>query len=213
MVISMNNRAIPYVLGALCIIPLGGTIYRLTEIITTGVWRFNFNPALVDRLPLFLHGIGMALFLILGAIQFAPKLRARRPNLHRTFGRIAGFGAVLGGLTGVWMTLMHLEISTPLLVAGRLLFGSAMMLFTVLAIRAAMHKSLIAHQNWIIRAYAIALAAGTLPFIFAPMYVIIGDISQFQNDVIQIAGWMLNLAIAERFFVRRPQSTPATARC
>ena len=204
MVISMNNRAMPYVMGALTLIPLGGTIYRLTEIITTGHWTFDFNPQIVDRLPLFLHGIGMALFLVLGAFQFSAKLRARRPALHRKMGRIAGLGAILGGLTGIWMTLLHLEISTPLLIGGRLLFGSAMVIFTVLAIRAAMHRRLIDHQNWIIRAYAIALAAGTLPFIFAPMYLILGDVSQLENDVIQVAGWMINLAIAEKFFVKSP---------
>jgi len=74
MVISMNNRAMPYVMGALTLIPLGGTIYRLTEIINTGHWTFDFNPQIVDRLPLFLHGIGMALFLVLGAFQFSAKL-------------------------------------------------------------------------------------------------------------------------------------------
>jgi len=206
MVISMNNRAMPYVMGALTLIPLGGTIYRLTEIINTGHWTFDFNPQIVDRLPLFLHGIGMALFLVLGAFQFSAKLRARRPALHRRMGRISGLGAILGGLTGIWMTLLHLDISTPLLIGGRLLFGSAMVIFTVLAIRAAMQRRLIDHQNWIIRAYAIALAAGTLPFIFAPMYLILGDVSQLENDVIQVAGWMINLAIAEKFFVKSPIS-------
>jgi len=146
----------------------------------------------------------MALFLVLGAFQFSAKLRARRPALHRRMGRISGLGAILGGLTGIWMTLLHLDISTPLLIGGRLLFGSAMVIFTVLAIRAAMQRRLIDHQNWIIRAYAIALAAGTLPFIFAPMYLILGDVSQLENDVIQVAGWMINLAIAEKFFVKSP---------
>lgn len=210
MVFSMNTRAVPIILAALCIIPLGGTLYRLAEIITTGVWRFNFNPELVDRLPLFLHGIGMALFLVLGALQFSPKLRVKRPNLHRTLGRTAGVGALLGGVTGIWMTLAHLEISTPLLIAGRLLFGSAMIGFTVLAIRCAMNRDFITHREWIIRAYAIAMAAGTLPFVFFPVFLIFGDPSPILDDVIQIAGWMINFAIAEVIIKRtRHKPTPA----
>lgn len=211
MVISMNTRALPYILGALSLIPLGGTIYRVSEIILTGHWSFDFNPEIVDRLPLFLHGIGMALFLVLGAFQFSAKLRLRRPSLHRTLGRIAGTGAILGGVTGVWMTLMHLEISTPLLIAGRLLFGSAMVVFTILAIRSALRKRMTEHRNWIIRAYAIAMAAGTLPFIFLPLFLITGEPTQFMNDVIQVAGWMTNLAIAEKIFIARPIRKGATA--
>jgi len=36
------------------------------------------------------------------------------------------------------------------------------------------------------------------------MYLILGDVSQLENDVIQVAGWMINLAIAEKFFVKSP---------
>ncbi len=209
MVFSMNSRTLPYVMGALCIIPLGGTLYRLAEIITTGVWRFNFNPELVDRLPLFLHGIGMALFLVVGAAQFSSKLRVKHRNLHHILGRVAGFGAILGGLTGVWMTLLHLEISTPLLIIGRLLFGSAIVGFTVLAIRSAIKRDFVTHREWIIRAYAIAMAAGTLPFVFLPVFLIIGEPSPIIDDVIQITGWMINFAIAEAIIKRtRRKSSP-----
>ena len=204
MVLSMNTRAMPYIFGALCLIPLGGTFYRLAEIILTGHWSFDFNPEIVDRLPLFIHGIAMIAFLVGGAVQFMPRIRIRRPKLHRIVGRIAGVGAIIGGASGIWMTLLHLEISTPLLIAGRLLFGSAIAIFMILAIRAAMQKRFVEHRAWVIRAYSIGFAAATLPFIYLPIFLIVGEPSPIVDDAIQVTGWMLNLAIAVKFLIKRP---------
>ena len=206
MVISMNKKALPYTLGALILIPLGGTLYRLGEIILTGNWSFAFNPEFVDRLPLFIHGLAMLAFLVLGAVQFSPRLRMTRPNLHRTLGRIAGIGAIVGGISGIWMTLMHLEISTPLLSVARLFFGSSMAIFTVLAIRAAILKRISEHRAWIIRAYAIALNAGTFPLFYLPVILIFGEPTPLLDEAFQVTGWMLNLTIAEKFVIGRNRS-------
>ena len=75
MAISMTNRTMPFVLGALCIIPVAGTLYRLAEIFIEGQWSLRFNPEFVDRLPLFIHGVTMLMFLVLGAMQFSPRIR------------------------------------------------------------------------------------------------------------------------------------------
>ena len=70
MAISMTTRTMPFVLGALFIIPVAGTLYRLAEIILEGHWSFRFNPEFVDRLPLFIHGVTMLMFLVLGRCNF-----------------------------------------------------------------------------------------------------------------------------------------------
>lgn len=199
----VNNRNMPYVLGVLCLIPIGGTLYRTAEIIMTGQWRFNFNPEIVDRLPLFIHALAMATFLGLGVFQLSTTLRTKRPALHRALGRIAGSGAILGGVTGIWMTLLHLEISTPLLITGRLFFGSAMAIFTILAIQCAIRRDIANHRTWIIRAYAIGINAATLPFIYLPIFLIVGEPTPIVDDAIQVTGWMINLAVAEKFIVGR----------
>lgn len=211
MVISMNTRTMPYVLGALCLIPLGGSLYRLGEIILTGHWSFDFNPEIVDRLPLFIHGIAMLTFLLGGAVQFSSRIRASRPSLHRVLGRIAGMGAIIGGLSSIWMTLLHLEISTPLLLAGRLLFGGAMTVFMILAIRAAMQRRFADHRAWVIRSYAIAFNATLMPLFYLPLILIYGEPSPLIDDAIQVAGWSLTLAIAEKTFISRPIRKGVTA--
>ena len=211
MVFSMNTRAMPYIMGALILIPVGGTLYRMGEIILAGQWALTFSPETVDRLPLFIHSIAMLTFLVLGIAQVTPGIRARHPGLHRTLGRIAGAGAILGGLTGVWMTLLHLEISTPLLLAGRLLFGSAMALFTIFAIRAAMKRNFTEHRAWIIRAYAIAFNAASFPLVYLPVVLVLGELTPVIDDAFQVAGWMVNLALAEKFIINRPARKGALA--
>ena len=123
------------------------------------------------------------------------------PKLHRALGRLAAAGAVLGGLSGVWMTIAHSEISTPLLFAGRLIFGSAMAAFAVFAIRDAMHRNFLSHRNWIIRSYAIAFNAASMPLLCLPIILIIGQPVPIIDDAFRVTGWIINLVIAERFFI------------
>ena len=201
--LPMNTRTMSYALGLALIIPIGGTLFRIIEIAVTGNWALAFDPEFVDRLPLFVHGLSMVAFLVLGAVQLSPKIRATRPKLHRTLGRMAGAGAILGGASGVWMTLLHLEISTPLLLLARLLFGTAMAAFTILAIRAAIRRNFIEHRAWIIRAYAIALNAGTFPIFYLPFVLIMGEPEPLIDEAFQVAGWMINLAVAEKFVIAR----------
>ena len=112
MVISMSTRSVPYVLATFCIIPVADTLYRRTEIIRADQWLLDFNPAVVDNLPLFILGIGMIIFLVLGALQLSVTSAFRRIRLHRVLGRFAGLGAVIGGLSGVWMTLFRLLVGS-----------------------------------------------------------------------------------------------------
>ena len=160
----------------------------------------------VDNFPLFIHGVSMVIFLILGALQFSVTGPFTQRLLHRILGRIAVLGAVIGGLSGVWMTLAHVEISSPLLLIGRLLFGTAMATFAIFAIWEAMHRNLISHRNWIIRSYAIAFNAASLPLLtlsISPVILIVGEAVPIIEDAIHLLGWTINLIIAEKFFVRR----------
>lgn len=61
----------PYILGAFCIILVGGPFYRLAQITQEGQWWPRLNPVVVDNFPLFIHGASMVIFLVLGALQFS----------------------------------------------------------------------------------------------------------------------------------------------
>ena len=113
----------PYFLGAFCIIPVGGTFYRLAQIIQEGQWWPRFNPEVVDNFPLFIHGVSMVIFLVLGALQFLVTGPFAQRQLHRILGCIAVLGAVIGGLSGMWMTLAHVGLARRYCLLGGFSLG------------------------------------------------------------------------------------------
>ena len=67
------------------------------------------------------------MFLLLGALQFAPSLRRRR--WHRRAGRIVAPAGLLSALSALWMTLFYAmpsAVTGPGLVVMRLVLGTAM---------------------------------------------------------------------------------------
>jgi hypothetical protein len=75
-----------------------------------------------------LHIVSASVYALLGAFQFAPGFRRRRPGWHRAAGRLPVGCGLLVGLSGLWMTLFcpGANGTSALLYALRLLFGSAM---------------------------------------------------------------------------------------
>ena len=66
------------------------------------------------------------------------------------------------------------------------------------------------HRAWMIRAYALAFGAATHVFTIGIGQAIFGD-TELTNALMQGAGWLINLAIAERA-IRRPARRSAPAR-
>ena len=197
---------------ATAVIPLAAGVYRGTVLMLEGDWSFDFESTTVDPLPLFLHVVGSALFYVLAVAQLWPPLRTRFPKWHRRAGRVAFVGGLIGALSALWITLVHSEVRGDILYYGRLVFGPAWALFLVLAILAIRRRDIASHRAWMIRAFAVAMPAGTLAFIFAPIFLIFGDVSETVDDIVQSAAWIVHLAIAEiilcRFSLRRSAPAP-----
>ena len=144
-------------------IPLAAGAFRLTELaggaeITPANARFFASP-----LPVVLHIVSATVYAILGAFQFAPGFRRRRPGWHRVAGRLLVACGLLVGLSGLWMTLFYPRPAGDgeLLYALRLLFGSAMVVSIVLGFAAIRRGDVTRHRAWMMRGYAIGLGAGT----------------------------------------------------
>ena len=58
-------------------------------------------------LPVVVHIVGAGVYALLGAFQFAPAFRRRRPGWHRAAGRLLVPCGLLVGLSGLWMTLFY----------------------------------------------------------------------------------------------------------
>ena len=153
---------------------------------------------------LVVHLLGAAVYAVVGAFQFGPRLRRRHPGWHRRAGRVlAGAGLAVAG-SALWMTLVYVPQpgTGDLLYVFRLLFASAMAGCLVLGVSAIRRHDVRAHRAWMIRAYAIGLGAGTQVFTqgFGGALLGTGDV---RGDLAKGAGWVVNLAVAEWAINRR----------
>ncbi|GAA3445696.1 membrane protein [Planomonospora venezuelensis] len=179
---------------------------RLTELaggaaITPENARFFAAP-----LPVVLHIVGVSLYSVLGAFQFAAGFRRRRPGWHRAAGRVLVPAGLVAALSGLWMTLFYPLPAGDgdLLSAIRLVFGSAMALAIVLGLAAIRRRDVARHRAWMIRGYAIGLGAGTQVLTHVPWFLVLGTPGEFPRAMLMAAGWVINLAVAEWVIRRRP---------
>jgi len=206
----VTGRAVPIFLIAACIIPATFGSFRIYQVLLDGPFVLKYLADQVDNPPLLLHMIGAIAFLILGAMQVLPGIRARNIGLHRRLGRVAAPMGIIGAVSGVWMTLLHPDISGPILYYGRLLSGTAWAVFILVSLRFVLRRDIKRHRNWMIRAYALALPAGTLAFFLLPVVLIIGEEGNERVlELIQVVAWPVHLAIAEWIIRRRPARAPS----
>ncbi|GGS95720.1 membrane protein [Planobispora rosea] len=189
----------PAGLIALCAVPVIAGAVRLGELtagaeITAQNARFFAAPV-----PVVLHILTVSVYGLLGAFQFAPGFRRRRPGWHRAAGRILVPCGLLAALSGLWMTLFYpLPDGDGALLSGfRLVFGSAMALSIVLGLAAIRRRDVTRHRAWMIRGYAIGLGAGTQVLTNLPWFLIFGEPGETSRALLMGAGWAINLAMAE----------------
>jgi uncharacterized membrane protein len=191
-------------------IPLAAGAFRLSELvggaaITPANARFFAVP-----LPVVLHILCAAGYIILGAFQFATRFRRRRPVWHRRAGRIlVGCGLVVG-LSALWMTVFYPRPAGDgdLLFAFRLLFGSAMVVSIVLGFAAIRRGDVKGHRAWMMRGYAIGLGAGTQVLTQLAGGLIPGPPSELSRALLMGAAWVINLAVAEWSIRKRKRPAP-----
>ena len=192
-------------------IPLAAGAFRLTQLaggaeITPANARFFAAP-----LPVVVHIVSAGVFAILGAFQFAPAFRRRRPGWHRVVGRLVVVCGLLVGLSGLWMTLFYPWPAGDgaLLYVLRLLLGSAMVASIVLGFTAIRRRDVRRHRAWMMRGYALGLGAGTQVLTLAAGELILGPPGELSRALLMGAAWVINLLVAEWAIRRRATLVPA----
>ena len=200
-----SSWRVPAALLVLSAIPVVAGTLRLLEI-AGGPQLLPANPR-IDAVPapVVVHIVAAAVFAILGVFQFSARLRRRRPSWHRRSGRVlVGAGLAVAG-SGLWMTLFYTGApGGQLLWAVRLLVGSAMAAFIVLGFTAIRRRDIAAHRAWMIRAYALAVGAGTQAFTQGVGEALFGT-GELSTALSMSAGWVINVAVAE-WVIRRPRA-------
>ena len=213
---AMNERRIPSRKGEwgvpvalilLCAIPLAAGAVRLVTLavgaeVTPENARFFAAP-----LPVVLHIVAAAAYIVLGAFQFVPSLRRRKPGWHRRVGRLLVGSGLVAALSGLWMTQFYqLPDHDGALVYGfRLLFGSLMATSIVLGLVAIRRREIARHRAWMMRGYALGLGAGTQVLTLLVGEIVLGAPGEVARGLLMGAGWAINLALAE-WIIRRPPS-------
>ena len=201
---AKSEWLIPIGLIALSIVPvLAGTV-RLVQLgggaeITLENARFFAAP-----LPVMLHIISVTIYCLLGAFQFAPGFRRRKPNWHRAAGRILVTCGFIAALTGLWMAQFYPRITYdgPILYVIRLLVGLAMILSIYLGFAAIWRRDIVRHRTWMMRGYALGLGAGTQVFTHLPWYLFPSIHGELARTLFMGAGWAINIGLVELILMR-----------
>ncbi len=189
---------IPAGLLTLCVIPMLAGVLRLIQL-AGGPEQIPADDRFASfPLPLILHIVAACIYLILGAFQFVPRFRRNHPGWHRIAGRVlAAAGLIVAG-SAIWMTLFYaMKPGTgTLLYVLRLVFGLAMAVCIILGVTTVRRGDVGAHRAWMIRAYAIGIAAGTQAFTGGIGGALIGT-STLGRDLAMSSAWVINLAVAQ----------------
>lgn len=146
------------------------------------------------------HVVGAATALLLGWMQFLPSIRRRAPALHRWTGRIYVLGCIEGGLAG--LVLAFGTSAGPVGAAGFGLLAVLWLVTTALGWRTAMERRFDEHRRWMIRSWALTLAAVTLR-IYIPLSMLVPAPMEDSYRAIAWLCWVPNILIAEAWLRRR----------
>jgi uncharacterized membrane protein len=171
---------------------------RLIDLSSGGVAAANERFAAMP-LPVTLHILAAIPFSLLGAFQFSTELRRRYRTWHRMAGRVLVVLGLVVALSGLWMTLVYpwANHDGEAVYMMRLVVGMAMTAAILLALDAVRRRDFIAHGEWMIRGYAIALGAGTQVLTHLPWFVFVGEAGELSRAVMMGAAWAINAVVAE----------------
>ena len=156
------------------------------------------------------HILPGALFMILGPLQFVPRIRARHIKFHRWSGRVF---LILGIVIGISALIMSFQatIGGANETAATTLFA---LIFLFSLGKAYVHirrREFARHREWMIRAFAIGLAVATIRPIVGIFFALSRLTHQSPHEFFGTAFWLgftIQLLVAEIWInVTRPQLT------
>jgi hypothetical protein len=208
-----KNWLIPSGLVGLSLIPVVAGSLRLAEFAGGAAVLPDGDRIGTQAQPIVVHIVSVTVFSLLGAFQFAPGFRRRNRRWHRIAGRTVLPSGVVAALSGLWLTfaLPPGPFDSQTLVGVRVVVAAAMTGSLVLGFVSVRRRDFPAHRGWMIRGYAIGVAAGTQVFTNAAWLVAVGPITTTGRTVTMTAAWLLNVAVAE-WVIRRGRPGGAARR-
>jgi hypothetical protein len=163
----------------------------------------HFNPGVM------VHVGASGIALILGPFQFLRGLRARAPSAHRWSGRAYVAACLIGGAGGAWSALT--TSAGPVAGWGFMVLAILWLLFTSLALAAAMRRDFVSHEKWMVRSFALTFGAVMLRLQLPIGVSMTGGDFFAAYQVIAWAAWVPNLIVAEIWMASRRTSRARSA--
>ncbi len=195
----MTKSRIPIVVMAVLSVLIAVMSYRFAFLTLTLSFPDMLGHLEQRPLAFILHISASPIALALGAMQFFPRLRSRRPGLHRWIGRIYGLAILVGGASGLLVALGAkggIAASSGFALLSLLWIG-----ITANAVRLAMAGRIAEHRRWMIRSFALTFAAVTLRLYLLGFMA--GGMSYTEaSPYLAWMCWVPNLLIAEMILRR-----------
>lgn len=184
------------------------------------IYQYGFTPLEAASPPpmtltyqahavgIYVHVFAAAVALLLGPVQFSGRLRQQNRERHRWLGRIyLGVGVLFGGLSGLYMSVFAYGGPVPKL--GFACLALAWLYTGLNAYRSIRAGQIEQHRAWMVRNYALTLAAVSLR-VYLPLSMVAG--MEFTTAYAAIAWlcWIPNLLLAEVLFNRVRKASEAS---
>lgn len=202
------QRPIPLVLllAFLTAIPILNSFVLVFQV-PSGTLAEDSAHLAVAPISLFAHVLAGVAFGITGPVQFVRALRNRFGALHRVSGRIFVLSGTVIGFSGLSILAQVTSQRTPVVDIARGLFGLALLIALAMAMVAIRNRDFLRHRAWAIRSYAIGMGLGTVALVFMPLYIVTGQPPiGLTSDILFVASWVLNIAVAEVIIRRSSRS-------
>jgi uncharacterized membrane protein len=152
-------------------------------------------------LAIYTHVFASVVALTLGPLQFSARLRGRYAAVHRWSGRVyLGVGVLVGGVAALYMATYAFGGVVARL--GFACLAAAWLYSGLRAYRAIRAGDVAAHRLWMLRNFALTLAAVMLR-LYMPAAVAAGIEFEVAYGPIAWLCWVPNLIVVEVMFNRR----------
>ena len=195
--------------GVFCFLAFGVSIYAMLFVTVDWVGsqylkeKFSLTP-----LAMYLHMIGGAIALSVGAFQLNSRLRSKRLNVHRVLGKLYVTSVLFSGLAGLYLATDSMGG-----IVAHFGFGTmaVLWLFTVgMAFFQIRKGNVNAHRYWMILNYSLTCSAITLR-IYIPSFPWLFNVDFITSYIaISWAAWVPNLLIAQLYLMKTKRFNNAT---
>jgi hypothetical protein len=153
-----------------------------------------------SQLVFMLHILAGAVALLTGPWQLMPRLRARRPGLHRATGYTYAVAVTFAGIGG--LILGPQAWGGPVAQVGFTTLAVLWLATTAIGLHRIIAGDRAGHRAWITRSFALAFAAVSLRM-QSPLLMMLGVPDEIAYPIVAWSSWLPNLLVVQLLLARR----------